>query len=318
MGKTKYITIIFVGLILIVCCVYYVKMHTTDMPEDTFYVDELRAVEQNGKWGFADEDGKIVIPFEYDEVRNFSEGLAAVKVINHEGIPEWGYIDQSGNIVIDLQICNPAEGRMEYIGDFKNGVAFVTRELYCLIDKEGKVLCGEESYFFISSCIYYPEWNAVQGYVYVDEEMVVKKYGLFTVDGEPLVEPIYDYIGEMNGNYVEVGNYVNGELQKEEITINSTWNIDQYLRKEVPELSTYEEYIKQNSNGKASLIIETYRVYEDGFFLIYVGEQWEDHRANWDYFLVNFKKDRIFFFDMTEDVRLTLEEWRESPYYRNL
>ncbi|MGL4375735.1 MAG: WG repeat-containing protein, partial [Microcoleaceae cyanobacterium] len=40
---------------------------------------------KNGKWGFIDKNGKVIVKPKYDEVRNFSEGLAAVKIGNKLG-----------------------------------------------------------------------------------------------------------------------------------------------------------------------------------------------------------------------------------------
>jgi len=42
----------------------------------------------DGKWGFIDETGKLCIPFKYDIVYGFTEGLAAVW-LNGKG----GFID---------------------------------------------------------------------------------------------------------------------------------------------------------------------------------------------------------------------------------
>ena len=49
----------------------------------------------NGKTGFINEHGKVVIPARYEDALPFSEGLAAVK---HEG--RWGYIDRNGKEII--------------------------------------------------------------------------------------------------------------------------------------------------------------------------------------------------------------------------
>ena len=54
------------------------------------------------KWGFKDKSGKIAVPFIYDEVQDFSEGLAAVKMGEHS-CAKWGYIDTAGNEVIPLK-----------------------------------------------------------------------------------------------------------------------------------------------------------------------------------------------------------------------
>ena len=47
------------------------------------------------KYGFIDREGRVAIPFAYDSVLGFSEGLSAV-----EKAGKWGYIDTQGNLVI--------------------------------------------------------------------------------------------------------------------------------------------------------------------------------------------------------------------------
>ena len=48
-----------------------------------------------GKYGFVNEEGKLVIPVIYDFARAFSEGFAAVKRNR-----EWGFVDKTGKEVI--------------------------------------------------------------------------------------------------------------------------------------------------------------------------------------------------------------------------
>ena len=50
-----------------------------------------RANELRSKFGYISKEGKKAIDFRFDEVKDFSEGLAAVKIGVH-----WGYIDMSG------------------------------------------------------------------------------------------------------------------------------------------------------------------------------------------------------------------------------
>ena len=60
------------------------------------FSEGLAGVKKNGKWGFVDYSGNIVIPFVYDEVFNFSEGFAWVK---KEG--KWGLVDKFGITTFD-------------------------------------------------------------------------------------------------------------------------------------------------------------------------------------------------------------------------
>ena len=57
------------------------------------YYDSLALVEKDGKLGYVDLDGKLVIPFYFEEAFQFSEGLAAARF---QGM--WGYIDTHGDI----------------------------------------------------------------------------------------------------------------------------------------------------------------------------------------------------------------------------
>lgn len=50
-----------------------------DGSANTFY-NGVTLVKKNGKYGYADESGKTVLPLKYDFAQNFSEGLAAVRI----------------------------------------------------------------------------------------------------------------------------------------------------------------------------------------------------------------------------------------------
>lgn len=84
----------------------------------------LKPVSLDGKWGYADESGRIVIRHQFEEVGPFSDGLAAVAIgtdpnaksfisgHSKEGFYHiqliredlrWGYIDESGEFIIQPQ-----------------------------------------------------------------------------------------------------------------------------------------------------------------------------------------------------------------------
>lgn len=116
--------------------------------------DGLAAVliggEKDGKWGYIDKTGKMVIPPQfnldrtdtlysnyknYKEVasqpHSFSEGLAAF----YTGVDyKFGYMDKTGKITIPVQYV--------LAGDFNEGRAAVqlADKSYALIDKSGKVI----------------------------------------------------------------------------------------------------------------------------------------------------------------------------------
>lgn len=86
----------------------------------------LMPVSIDGKGGYIDQTGKIIIKPQFDEVRAFSEGLAAVLIGS-----KWGYIDESGGLVVPPQF-NRADG-------FSEGLAVVLTDTggYGFIDRRG-------------------------------------------------------------------------------------------------------------------------------------------------------------------------------------
>jgi len=81
-----------------------------------FSSDGYAAVKIDGRWGFIDKKGSIVIKPQYDDVGSFSLGLAPVRMNE-----EWGYIDVHNQIVIEPTFKN-AKSFSE------NGVAAVQYE----------------------------------------------------------------------------------------------------------------------------------------------------------------------------------------------
>ena len=69
--------------------------------------DDLHLIIENGKRGFIDKNGNVIIEPKYDMIEIFKDGLARVNVgaeyyygyIRRGG--KWGYIDATGKIVID-------------------------------------------------------------------------------------------------------------------------------------------------------------------------------------------------------------------------
>jgi hypothetical protein len=62
------------------------------------YIPPLFPARQDGKWGYIDREGRVVIEFQYDDADPFRGGLASVQVGKL-----WGYIDESGSMAITTQ-----------------------------------------------------------------------------------------------------------------------------------------------------------------------------------------------------------------------
>jgi hypothetical protein len=58
----------------------------------------LFAVQVGGKIGFINKEGKLIVNPQFDDVGNFSEGLARVTIGD-----KWGYIDKEGKYVVNPQ-----------------------------------------------------------------------------------------------------------------------------------------------------------------------------------------------------------------------
>ncbi len=90
----------------------YFAIERTFGSAGTFSKEGLARVRIDGKWGYIDTRGEIVIQPEFVDSQRFSEGLAGVKIDD-----KWGYIDKTGNRVIPLQF--------DRAGDFSEGLARV-------------------------------------------------------------------------------------------------------------------------------------------------------------------------------------------------
>ena len=76
---------------------------------------ELEKFEQNGKWGFKDQQGNVVVRATYDAVFDFSDGMARVR--NKD---KFGFVDATGKEVVKPKYLSAA--------DFENGVAIVAEK----------------------------------------------------------------------------------------------------------------------------------------------------------------------------------------------
>lgn len=110
------------------------------------FSEDLAAVEQGGKWGYINTDGKTVVPFQYDLAHSFNEGLAIVGKSSTRAIETWdggayteyvyemGFIDHAGKYTAFQMVDGsgktgatiPYYCAMEYIADatliFHNGL----------------------------------------------------------------------------------------------------------------------------------------------------------------------------------------------------
>jgi hypothetical protein len=161
MRKNEMNRILTISIALVVFGCQHPKNKTT---ED--YPNGLFPIKEYGKWGFINSEGQKTIKCEFDEVGEFSEGLAAVLI---DSI--WGFIDTAGKIVIEPtfyrvatfsnEFCNVTiqqdttfqsafirkDGSIAFISEYRNISPFAygraTVEIndeVCVIDTSGKIV----------------------------------------------------------------------------------------------------------------------------------------------------------------------------------
>ena len=128
--------------------------------QEGFFSEGLIRVRQDDRWGFIDTSGNVVVPIEYADVRNFSNGLAAV---THGGgiWGNWGFIDRTGRIVIPLEF-DIGDQWSGYSSFNEYGLAVVRAnrwteyERHGVIDRTGRWSClmNTSEYGFCPAALY--------------------------------------------------------------------------------------------------------------------------------------------------------------------
>ncbi|MBS1605240.1 MAG: WG repeat-containing protein [Bacteroidetes bacterium] len=167
--------------------------------------ETLFLVQRNGRFGFINIAGQVVIDFEFDGASQFSEGIARVF---YKG--KVGCIDTKGNLVIPIQhenilafseglavvTINKKDGYINKKGEitippifyqaglFQNGFAKVQKDMMnagCFINKDGQTILTKR--LGLSS-------TYSEGLINCKEN---EKWGYMDISGEIVVEPILEY-----------------------------------------------------------------------------------------------------------------------------
>jgi len=121
----------------------------------------LAAAKTGRKWGFIGEDGRFVINPQFDDAGTFAEGLAPISLGD-----KWGYVDKRGEYAINLQF--------DGAGSFSEGLAPVSEgHSWTFIDHKG------ESPKNLS--VYHVVWRFTEGFARVENFNNTKCY--ITHDG---------------------------------------------------------------------------------------------------------------------------------------
>ena len=175
------------------------------------------------KWGYRDAAGKIVIPAQFAEVKDFSDGLALVKA-DTDGVPKWGYINTTGAFVIQpIYTKEPGsfssgyapvrnkEGQVFYIDKtgkivtkalesgtaFHNGYAIVRDKYLYIMSAELKYVSVFENHCFQIPYLNFEDNNSDADLQWNEEDIYIKG-SLVTPDGDILISYVS---GFFEGNY---------------------------------------------------------------------------------------------------------------------
>lgn len=138
--------------------------------------ENLFQVTKDGKSGFINDKGQVVIDLVFEGVSSFSEGLARIFVGD-----KVGFIDNKGNIKV--------QPKFDTVSDFSEGMAFATLgDKYGYIDKSGN---------FAIEPKFYRCWDFENGYALVMQEIISKgcfidKFGAIKLSGRNFLVSKYN------------------------------------------------------------------------------------------------------------------------------
>lgn len=219
--------------------------------------------DDNGKYGYIDKTGKVVIPCEWDDANPFFEGLAGVRDSNKK----WGFINKSGNLVIPckwdkverftegvacVQDNNGKRGFINRKGELvipcKWKYAFrLDRGLSCVQDDDDKYGYIDKNGKVVIPC----EWNNLgdfhEGLARVEEEY--EKWGFIDKNGEVVIPCTWLWVNDFSEGLASVtdNNHKCGFIDKTgKVVIPCEWN-------DAADFSDWLAAVK-DSNGKWGFI----------------------------------------------------------------
>ena len=116
------------------------------------FKEGLALVSQNGKYGFINTQGEIVIPCKYELATDFSEGLAVVKLNG-----KYGYVDEEGNDTF----LKANSDELEYSA-IDNAITNLSSERYDLVSCNGKYGIYDKDKTEILPLYYDMIWNTIE------------------------------------------------------------------------------------------------------------------------------------------------------------
>jgi serine/threonine protein kinase len=164
------------------------------------------------KWGFSDENKKIIIEPKYDDVEQFSNDRALVALKDL-----YGFIDKTGKEIIEIKYKSYDPLMMflpslsGYTSKFNNGVSFVAIDkgndsvTFVLIDKSGKEISRRYDYIDeFSNELARVELNAKWGFINTSgKEIIQLKYEEAGNFKDGIAPVVLEVDGKKNGGFID-------------------------------------------------------------------------------------------------------------------
>ena len=111
-------------------------MKKLDFTEIQKFIDGKAIAKKDGKYGYIDDTGKILVPFEYDDIQEFINSKSiAMKYSNDD--ERYGYIDDTGKILVPFEYDD--------IQEFIDDKALAKKDgKYGVINEKGEILISFE------------------------------------------------------------------------------------------------------------------------------------------------------------------------------
>lgn len=171
----------------------------------------------NGKYGIINLRKKLVVPFIYDYIDYFSNGLCMVRRTRYdenEKIDEVAYIDKSGKIVIPFGFFEDSALTMPFKEGYLRAWKYVTEDFYeggtvkkkkekrcTLVGTDGKPLTGFD-------------WKYTEVRRFSDGLARFKyngKYGFMNLKGEIVILPTFSNVSDFKNGYACVEEVIDGK-----------------------------------------------------------------------------------------------------------
>lgn len=262
MGKKVIIVFILVILFISTTVAFYLLTNTgrkselTIEPEieiqgmkEAFYV-----IRDNGRYGYINKAGLMVIEPQFEDAYNFSENLARVGVQH-----KYGFINESGKILIE-PVFNDA-------GDFTEGLAMVGIDnMYGFIDRFGKQIVPLQ-YEMVSAFS-----DGLAGFY------IQGKWGYINNKGKVVIEPKYENAGAFKNGLAPVSEnglygYINKKGQYE---IKPKFNYAYNFSEGLAEISVNGKYgyIDRKGNLVIQPIFENAQDFNEGVAAVMQKGKW--------------------------------------------